>query len=285
MRGRTGDWFYRKLALLPIDQQVVIIKAMGFSGIYLDRRGYIGDGIVQRCIPFADNKKKRIENDCLTVIEIERDIAEAVGASFSQQTMVSKDAQLTYTPVKPLRRQSGENEAQDLIDVSLADGYLKPIGFKLDKGIPLQIEGGFEEPLDLRKGNLDFPHYVGAVTGLSGFTVVNGVNEGRFSDSMEAKRVIIWLSKPLPKKFTLQIQAAAAGPNVGKPLKVKVGKLVKEIVINDKFSMHSLTFDTIGSEYKIEFTPAEPFSPARRWGAGDTRFLAVQFAQIAIQPE
>lgn len=285
MRGRSGDWFYRKLALLPIVQQVTIIKAMGFSGIYLDRRGYLGGGIVQRCIPFADNKKDRIENNCLTITEIERDIAEAVGVSFSQQKMVSKDAQLSYTPVKPLRMQSVANVEQNLTDAPLADSYLKPIGFKLHNGIPIQIEGGFEQPLDFRRSNLDFPHYVGAVTGLSGFTVVNGVNEGRFSDSMEAKRVTIWLTKPLPKKFTLQIHAEAAGPNVGKPLKVKVGKLVKEVVLGDKFFIYELTFETSGSEYKIEFTPAEPFSPARRWGAGDTRFLAVQFSQIAIKPE
>lgn len=285
MRGRTGDWFYRKLALLPIVQQVAIIKAMGFSGIYLDRRGYLGGGLVQRCIPFADSKKDRIENNCLTITEIERDISEAIGASFNQQKMVSKDTQLIFMPVKPISNQSGTAAEQNEADTTLANSYLKPIGFKLQNGIPIQVEGGFEVPLDLRKSNFDFPHYVGAVTGLSGFTVVNGINEGRFSDAMEAKRVTIWLTKPLPKKFTLQFDAEAAGPNVGKPLRVKVGKQVKEVVLGDKFSTYSLIFETSRSEYKIELTPAEPFSPSRRWGAGDTRFLAVQFAKIVIKPE
>ncbi len=285
MRGRTGDWFFRKLALLPIAEQITVIKAMGFSGIYIDRRGYLGAGLDKRCIPFADNKTDRILHDCLTITEIEQDIANAVGTTLSQQKLVSKDALLSFTPVKLSGTNTGAPSESKSAEESLVDSYLKPIGFKLLNGVPIQIEGGFEEPLDLRKSSLDFPHYVGAVTGLSGFTVVNGANEGRYSDSMEAKRVTIWLSKPLPKKFQLQIRAEAAGPNSGKPLKVKIGKQVKEVIFSDKFSTESLAFETNETVYKIEFIPAEPFSPARRWGAGDTRFLAINFQQITIKPE
>ena len=285
MRGRTGDWFFRKLALLPIDQQITVIRAMGFSGVYIDRRGYLSSGLDKRCTPFVESKIKRVQNSCETIAEIEQDIANSVGPTLSQQKMVSKDAQLSFTPIKPLNTQASTTEESNLASASLADSYLKPIGFKLQNGIPVQTEGGFEEALDLRKSNLDLPYYVGSVTGLSGFTVVNGENEGRFSDAMEAKRVTVWLSKPLPKKFTLQIRAEAAGPNAGKPLKVKIGKQVKEVVFGDKFSTESVAFETSESVYKIEFIPAEPFSPARRWGAGDTRFLAVNFQLITIIPE
>ena len=285
MRGRTGDWFFRKLALLPIDQQIIVIKSMGFSGVYVDRRGYLSSGLDKRCAPFVDSKIKRVQHNCETIAEIEQDIANAVGATLSQQKMLSKDAQLSFTPVKQLNIQASKTEESNSANTSLADIYLRPIGFKLQNGIPVQTEGGFEEPLDLRKSNLDFPHYVGSVTGLSGFTVVNGANEGRFSDAMEAKKVTVWLSKPLPKRFTLQIRAEAAGPNAGKPLKIKIGNQVKEVVFSDKFSTQSLVFETSKSVFKIEFTPFEPFSPARRWGAGDTRFLAVNFQQITITPE
>lgn len=65
-------------------------------------------------------------------------------------------------------------------------------------------------PLDFRKSNLDFPHYVGGVTGLSGITVVNDVPEGRFSDAIEAKRVTVWLSKSLPRKFTLLFKSRSS---------------------------------------------------------------------------
>jgi phosphoglycerol transferase len=285
MRGRMGDWFFRKLALLPINQQITVIKAMGFSGVYIDRRGYLGAGVDKRCAPFDKSKIDRIANSCLTIDEVERDIADAVGPDFSQRKMVSKDALLSFTPVKPLGIEAVGISTQNIVDISLADSYLKPIGFKLQNGIPIQTDGGFDEPLDLRKGDLDFPHYVGRVTGLAGFTVVNAVNVGRFSDAMEAKKVTVWLSKPLPKRFTLQIRAEAAGPNAGKPLKIKIGNQVKEVVFSDKFSTQSLVFETSKSVFKIEFTPFEPFSPARRWGAGDTRFLAVNFQQITITPE
>jgi phosphoglycerol transferase len=285
MRGRTGDWFFRKLALLPIDQQITIIKSMGFSGVYVDRRGYLNSNLDKRCASFSESKLLRVKNDCATITEIELDIENAVGTTLSKQKIVSKDDQLSFTPIKHLSTPSSKAEELDASSATLVDGYLKPIGFKLQNRIPVQIEGGFEEPLDLRKSNLDFPHYVGRVTGLSSITVINGTHLGRFSDAMEAKRVTVWLSKPLPKKFTLQIRAEAAGSNAGKPLKVKIGKQVKEIVISDKFTDQSVSFETSESVYKIEFIPADPFSPARRWGAGDTRFLAVHFQQIAITPE
>lgn len=40
MKGREGDLFYRALSQEPIEKQIQIIQNMGFSGIYIDRRGY-----------------------------------------------------------------------------------------------------------------------------------------------------------------------------------------------------------------------------------------------------
>jgi phosphoglycerol transferase len=285
MRGRTGDWFFRKLAQLPIDQQVSIIKAVGFSGIYVDRRGYLVEGGDKRCEPFDKNKIDRIKNNCLTIVEVERDIADAVGPDFNQEQLVSKDKQLTFTPLKPINIQDAEDAKQNEAAELLANTYLKPIGFQLKNGMPIQTDGGFEEPLDFRKSELDFPHYVGRVTGLAGFSVVNGVNIGRFSDAMEAKKVTVWLSKPLPKKFKLHIHAEAAGPNADKPLKIKIGRQVKEVILSDKFSTQNIAFETNESVRKIVFTPAEPFSPSRRWGASDKRFVAIHFQQLTITPE
>ena len=39
-KGRDGDLFFRKIAKYPINQQLDIIKRLGFSGVYVDRRGY-----------------------------------------------------------------------------------------------------------------------------------------------------------------------------------------------------------------------------------------------------
>jgi phosphoglycerol transferase len=44
MAGRPGDLFYRDLAKQPVTQQIVTIRKMGFSGVYIDRRGYADNG-------------------------------------------------------------------------------------------------------------------------------------------------------------------------------------------------------------------------------------------------
>lgn len=44
MKGRQGDLFYRALAQEPLDTQLEVIGRLGFSGIYIDRRGYEDNG-------------------------------------------------------------------------------------------------------------------------------------------------------------------------------------------------------------------------------------------------
>ncbi len=40
MKGRPGDLFFRDLAKEPIEKQLDVVRRLGFSGIYIDRRGY-----------------------------------------------------------------------------------------------------------------------------------------------------------------------------------------------------------------------------------------------------
>jgi phosphoglycerol transferase len=44
MKGRQGDLFFRSLAKDPIYIQIDTAKKLGFSGIYIDRRGYADNG-------------------------------------------------------------------------------------------------------------------------------------------------------------------------------------------------------------------------------------------------
>lgn len=44
MKGRDGDAVFRKLSAEPISKQVTIARKMGFSGIYVDLRGYDDHG-------------------------------------------------------------------------------------------------------------------------------------------------------------------------------------------------------------------------------------------------
>ena len=278
MRGRAGDWFYRKLALLPLSEQVTVVSAMGFAGIYIDKRGFINNSAEnnKKCAKYTASQVDRLKNNCVTNAELELDISKAIAASTNQPKLVSKDSQMVFLPLNPYVLNQEE--------LSQANAYIQPIGYKLVNGVPVQLEGGFEEPIDLRKDDPDFPVYLGGVSGLSGISIGNEGRVGRWSDALFAKRVTIWLAKPLPKKFTLQIHAQAAGLNAGKPMQVKVGKQTKDIIFGSTFETKTVSFEIDEPIYKIEFKPADPFSPARRWGYGDTGLIAVLFQQIRIVP-
>lgn len=278
MRGREGDWFYRKLSHLPVNQQVSVVAAMGFSGIYIDRRGFINTSADngKKCASFSTSQVARLKNNCMTSTELEHDIKNAIEAQTSLQQLISNDKWLVFVPIK-----STTQDAEKLVAVN---DYLLPIGFKLVHGIPVQLEGGFEAPIDLRKDDPDLPVYVGSVSGLAGISISNGVRMGRWSDALTAKRVTVWLAKPLPKKFTLQISAQAAGLNAGKPMQIKIGKQIKELVFGSEIETKTVNFEIDEPIYKIEFKPADPFSPARRWGYGDTNLIAILFQQILIVP-
>eukprot|EP00439_Symbiodinium_sp_Y106_P088923 s1_g1459.t1 len=45
MKARSGDLFYRALAQEPLTRQLDIVKELGFSGIYIDKRGYEDGGL------------------------------------------------------------------------------------------------------------------------------------------------------------------------------------------------------------------------------------------------
>ena len=166
-----------------------------------------------------------------------------------------------------------------------AKEILSQIGYTLVQGYPKQIENSFEVPIDLTKDNSSFPNYLYGITGLSVISVKEGVKTGRWSDAYEAKHVTIWLTQELPKKFTLQINAQAAGLNIFKPVKIKIGNQVKEVLFDADFRTKSVSFNLEKSAKKIEFIPADPFRPSRRWGIDDHRKLAIQLAKISIVPE
>lgn len=278
VRGREGDWFFRKLALLPLREQVTVVSAMGFAGIYIDRRGFIDSSPAndKKCAKYVASQVDRLKNNCVTNAELEQSISQTIEVSTNQPKLVSKDSQIIFLPLKPYVLNQEE--------LAKANAYIQPIGYKLVNGVPVQLEGGFEDSIDLRKDDPDMPVYLGGLSGLSGISIGNEGRVGRWSDALFAKRVTVWLAKPLPKKFTLQIRAQAAGLNAGKPMQVKIGKQTKDIIFGSEFETKSVSFELDEPIYKIEFKPADPFSPARRWSYGDTGLIAILFQQILIVP-
>lgn len=283
IRGREGDWFYRKLSHLPVEEQVVIVKAMGFSGIYVDLRGYLVDVIPKRCVIYTSDIDKT-KNDCLTYKKIESDIKGQIGSVLAAQQIVSEDKAIVFFPTG-IDAASADTKAKDLQE---ANNYLKPIGFAIANGIPHYV-GELTEVIDFRKP--DLPLFVTGVFGLSGLSenpkqplADGGQALGRWSDAGLAPRVTVWFSTSLPENFTLTLRARAAGPNTGKPLQIKVGHQTKEMTFGSEVSSQTVRFEGVQGVKKIEFKPYKPFAPARVWGGEDTRLLGVEFEQLSISP-
>ena len=292
IRGREGDWFYRKLAHLPVEQQLVVAQALGFTGVYIDRRGYLTTKTDKRCLAFEGRKTALLKNDCLTVNEIEQDIAAVLGMDGvrAANKLVSPDKQLSFFPIQdranlPLSKlQAAKNAA-----LALANQYLLPIGFEIVNGVPVAA-GGFETPVDFRK--TEFPPFVVGVTGLSDIAEDGSAPDGsaagitgRWSDAYVAPFVKLWLAKPLPRTFKLTITARGGGPNAGKPLQIKIGKQVKELIFGADMQTQTVSFELDGKFQTIEFKPYQPFVPARRWGTSDIRKLGVEFERLVISAE
>ena len=77
-----------------------------------------------------------------------------------------------------------------------------------------------EEGIDFKKPG--YPDFITEVTGVSGRE-----DWGRWTDGATAT---FKFKDPLPKKFTLLVEAGAIGDNLGKPIKFRVGSVEKECV-------------------------------------------------------
>jgi phosphoglycerol transferase len=289
IRGREGDWFYRKLAHLPMEQQLTVAQALGFAGVYIDRRGYLSTANTKtekHCAVYASSKMDRLKNDCLTVGEIEQDIANVLGgeAASTSSKIVSSDKQLSFFPI-----QAGANlPTSKTAAVALANQFLLPIGFEIINGVPVSA-GGFEIPIDFRK--TEFPPFFAGVTGLAEIAEDGSVPgsatriTGRWSDAYVAPVVKLWLAKPLPPSFNLTVTARGGGPNADKPLQIKIGKQIKELSFGADMQTKTVNFEIEGKLQTIELKPYQPFVPARRWGTSDVRKLGVEFEQMLISTQ
>lgn len=83
---------------------------------------------------------------------------------------------------------------------------------------------------------------------------------GRWTDGPTVK---FRFNKPLPKKFVLEIQANAVGPNEGKPVKIRVGAIERSIIIKNEpsYAVYAVTFDDVSAADTIEITPPNPILP------------------------
>lgn len=131
MKGREGDLFYRSLAKESIDKQLEVIKRLGFSGIYVDRRG------------FSDNAQALI--DYLSVL---------LG---NPPLLTRADGKAVFFRVVPI----SDVDLQGLSSMEI----MQKAGYVVDK-LGARYPASFADGIDFTRQ--DWPEFVRDVAGLSG---------------------------------------------------------------------------------------------------------------------
>jgi phosphoglycerol transferase len=244
IKGRRADLFFRALAQEPIALQVEVIGRMGFSAIYLDRRGYADSGTA-----------------------VETQLKRALGA---EPLLISKNGNQVLFDLRPSQR------VRPLPAGSSMEQIMQRARFVVDAQ-------GFRDDTTLQQ-RIDFsragsPDFVAKVDGLSG-----PENWGRWSDADVSPDVELKFTRPLPEHFVLHLRVQAFGPNAGKPVRVLVGAQEQAFVPSSTIGAFSLYFDNTTGSNTIEIHPPQPVSPRALGIGSDDRRLGVGLHSLSIEP-
>jgi phosphoglycerol transferase len=96
------------------------------------------------------------------------------------------------------------------------------------------------------------------------------------------KVVNLVFKRPLPEEFRLMIDARAYGPNVGKPITLKVGDISQDIVLSGDFQRKTVLVQNPKRTNEIDFIVPNPTSPFEQGLGDDKRRLGVGFRGLEI---
>ena len=142
-----------------------------------------------------------------------------------------------------------------------------------------RYEATLAEGIDFRKPG--YPNMLIDVSGMSAYEPW-----GRWTDGENGAVAKFRFNQPLPRKFTLELEATAFGPNVGQPIKVRAGNNEKDFVVKDPqvLETYRLTFEETSGADTIEILPSKPISPKEIDPQnGDTRKLGVGLISLKIR--
>ena len=121
-----------------------------------------------------------------------------------------------------------------------------------------------------------YPTFIAGVTGMSAYEPW-----GRWTDGDKA---IFHFAQPLPKQFTLIVQANVFGPNLGEAVKVKIGAAQQEFKITEQGQIHRLNFTLSKPANTIELFIPKPTSPKDLQLSEDPRKLGLGLIKLQITP-
>ena len=142
----------------------------------------------------------------------------------------------------------------------------------------LSGEDDLADGIDFTKRN--YPNFLAKVSGMS-----DHEPWGRWTNATAGPVAKFLFKKALPRKFTLEITGYAFGPNIGTPVKVRVGGVEKTLVITANApDIYRLAFETDGSARALEIIPPKPTSPSEiDPKSSDTRKLGVALISLKIK--
>lgn len=101
----------------------------------------------------------------------------------------------------------------------------------------------------------------------------------------EGDTVTLQFSRPLPKTFTLEINAKAFGPNQGRTFEVKVDDRRYPLKLSGEVEPYSLKIDNPDEVSKLTIKVPQATSPEQLGISGDKRMLGIGLRQIVIRED
>jgi len=121
-----------------------------------------------------------------------------------------------------------------------------------------------------------YPTFIAEATGMSHYETW-----GRWTDNAKAT---FRFAQPLPKQFTLVIQANAFGPNLGEAVMVKVGTAQQAFKITEQGQIQRLDFNLTEPANTLELLIPKPTSPKDLQVSEDPRKLGLGLIKLQITP-
>lgn len=107
---------------------------------------------------------------------------------------------------------------------------------------------------------------------------------GRWTDSNQGGVTLFGFIKPLPERFTLELEVAPYGPNISKPTRIRVGSQEKTIIVDGKKNVYSLDFESLGGVDAIEITaPRSKLSKGESFSSAEPRNIGIGLIHLRIK--
>ena len=127
-----------------------------------------------------------------------------------------------------------------------------------------------------------YPDFLKSVSGMS-----TTETWGRWTDSNESdapSTTTFVFKNPLPRKFAIQLETQAFGPNIDQPILIKIGNEKETFVLKDsQLSVVTLHFTNPNDSNAIDIVIPKPTSPKQlNVKSDDTRKLGIGITTLKI---